>query len=209
MHTHTTHLHPLAVKTIVFGTSDSIRIFPLNRSHRPPSLYLRVRSSLKGLGSCRLWMYHVTTVHCHRLVSLLNVYVHTKPWEPWHFSSFSYHRFSFLSPLLLPFSFSSKPQVLHVGSFSSISFTFNDMIIHISRLFQIITAFQSLFTLTSLPQMFSYILHAFSLSLNFHIFNGNNRKCFSSETMYNNMAQGQGEKKRLSNFPNGAGWRGE
>lgn len=113
----------------------------------------------------------------------------------------------FLFSLLL-FSFSSKPQVLHVGSFSSISFTFNDMIIHISRLFQIITAFQSLFTLTSPPQMFSYILHAFSL-LNFHIFNGNNRKCFSSETMYNNMAQGQGEKKRLSNFPNGAGRRGE
>lgn len=37
------------------------------------------------------------------------------------------------------------------GSFNSISFTFNDMIIHISRLFQIITAFQSLFTPLPLP----------------------------------------------------------
>lgn len=70
------------------------------------------------------------------------------------------------------------------------------MIIHISRLFQIITAFQLLFTLTSLLQMFLYILHSlFFFSRNFHISNGNNRKCFSSETMYNNMSQGQGGEK--------------
>lgn len=93
--------------------------------------------------------------------------------------------------LFLVFSFYAASQVLCAGSFSSISFTFNDMIIHISRLFQIITAFQSLFTLTSPSNV---LLHSTSFFLNFHIPNGNNRKCFSSETIHNNMSQGQGKR---------------
>lgn len=65
--------------------------------------------------------------------------------------------FLFLHFFYLFFLFCATSQVLCAGSFSSISFTFNDMIIHISRLFQIITAFQSLFTLTSPPNV---LLHS-------------------------------------------------
>lgn len=101
----------------------------------------------------------------------------------------------FYSRLPRPTSFCGASQLLCARSFSSISFTFNDMIIHISRLFQIITAFQPLFTLTSSPKCSFkfYVLRPFFL--NFHISNSNNRKCFSSGTIYNDMSQGQGEKK--------------
>lgn len=117
-------------------------------------------------------MYHTAMWRCSSSFSMVG---HLIPTNEHSLDSldislfFFYLRFSFPPS---PFFSFSKPQVLCVGSFSSISFTFNDMIIHISRLFQIITAFQSLFTLTSLPQMFFYVLHApfFFFSLKIFIF---------------------------------------
>lgn len=82
---------------------------------------------------------------------------------------------TFLFHLVQP----ESQQLLRSGSFNSISFTFNDMIIHISRPFQIITVFHSLFSPYQPPPPKNNVLpHSTSLapyffplplSLNFHI----------------------------------------